>query len=195
VYKRQLFNGTDTTKDWGAKWDVKSGNPNDVKAYPALVRGWHWGTWSPNSGLPRQASSLPYIDVDWWATRDWQSNSTFNMSLDLFCHDISNPTWQNNPTGEIMVWYDYNKNPVGSQVGTVNLGGENWEKWSGNVGWNVVSYRKVNRSWGRNDLPLRDFVTNAGIFNGKWLTSIQTGWESFEGGAQWRTTWFSISGL
>ncbi len=183
------------SQSWGAKWSTGSDNWGSVKGYPAMVRGWHWGTWSSNSGLPRQISDDMWVGVEWWTSRNWEGNCRYNQSLDLWVHDSSDPQY-NNPNMEIMVWYNWNDvYPIGSNTGNVWLADEQWEKWVGYVNsWTVVTYRKVNQSWGRSTINIGDFLRNAGA-NWKYLTSIQAGWESFTGMAEWQTNWYGVYGL
>ncbi|HWY30467.1 MAG TPA: hypothetical protein VNX46_06930, partial [Candidatus Acidoferrum sp.] len=46
-------NNTSSPLSWGTDFNWHAGsNQYGVKAYPSVVCGWHWGTWSSGSGLP-----------------------------------------------------------------------------------------------------------------------------------------------
>jgi hypothetical protein len=86
--------------------------------------------------------------------------------------------------------------PVGSRVATVNLAGAAWDVWSGNSGWNVISYVRqsaatsasfnVSTFW--NDVVSRGFGQNSW-----YMTSVQAGFEPWVNGTGLAVTNFSYS--
>lgn len=168
---------------WGTSFSW-TGNQNSVKAYPSCVLGWHWGTWSNNSGLPTRIWDNKNVNTGW--NFSVTGNNRLNVSYDLWFHTMSNPTWQNNPSDEIMVWlYKVgNVSPAGSYQHDVSIAGTNWELWKGTVNtWNVYSFvRKSNTTSAT--MNLRDFIhyivySKNWMSNAKYLTSVQAGPEVF----------------
>lgn len=89
---------------------------------------------------------------------------------------------------EIMIWFNRQGSiqPVGAQVGTATIGGRNWDVWQGSNGSNnVISYvapTPIN-SWSFDVLDFVSDVRNRGAITSSWyLTSIQAGFEPWNGG-------------
>jgi hypothetical protein len=180
-----IWNSNNTSPVWWGtayNWPV-NGNPNSVKAYPSIISGWHWGTWSANSGLP----------VRIWENKNLSTGASFtiqnagvqNVAYDCWFHTIPNPTWENQPTDELMVWVSSygGAGPLGTLQETVWIAGQQWRVYKGNIGWNVYSFVRTTNtdSWSFN---LRDFVNhvtyNKGwMANSKYVTSVQFGTEVF----------------
>jgi endoglucanase len=87
-----------------------------------------------------------------------------------------------------MIWFNHQGGvqPIGSVVGTTNVGGQSWQVWQGNNGQNdVVSYVAPSAlsSW---SFDVKDFVRDVesrGKATESWyLTSIQAGFEPWNGG-------------
>ena len=177
-------NNSSSPLSWGTSYNWPAGsNPNSVKAYLSVVSGWHWGTWSSNSGLP----------VRIWDNKNVNTGGSFtisnagtqNLAYDCWFHTINNPTWQNNPTDELMIWVATygGAGPLGTYVETVSFAGGSWNVYKGNIGWNVYSFVRTSNStsWSFN---VRDFVnyvvyTKGWVANSKFLTSVQFGTEVF----------------
>ncbi|VBA31430.1 hypothetical protein LAUMK35_05017 [Mycobacterium pseudokansasii] len=89
---------------------------------------------------------------------------------------------------EIMIWFNRQGSiqPVGAKVGTATVGGRNWDVWQGSNGSNnVISYlapAPIN-SWSFSVLDFVSDVRNRGAITNSWyLTSIQAGFEPWNGG-------------
>jgi hypothetical protein len=173
------------TTGWGTNWSW-SGQSNSVKSYSSSVLGWHWGWRLQNTGLPTQLSANRNVNSGWTYRVANNGAATMNVAYDLWLHTQSNPTWEHNPSDEVMIWLyrTGGAGPVGTRQATVNIAGTNWDLYRGNIGWNVFSFvRTANTSSAT--LNLRDFlnhlVSRGWVSNGKYLTSVQAGTEVFIG--------------
>ncbi|MCF6523522.1 cellulose binding domain-containing protein [Streptomyces sp. JJ36] len=155
------------------------------KSYPSLFNGCHYTNCSPGTRLPKQIgtigsapSSISYGFVD---------DAVYNASYDIWL-DPSPRTDGVNQT-EIMIWFNRvgPVQPIGSPVGTAQVGGRTWEVWTGSNGMNdVISFLAPSAvpSW---SFDVMDFVGEAvdhGLADESWyLTSVQAGFEPWQGGA------------
>jgi hypothetical protein len=177
------------TIGWGTNWNW-TGQQNSVKSYASSVLGWHWGWVNSNTGLPVQLSANRNVNTGW--NFSVSQTGTLNVAYDLWAHTISNPTWQNNPTDEIMVWLYRagGAGPLGTYQATVNIAGTNWDLYRGNIGWNVFSFVRQSNTT-NSTLNLRDFLNNlvsrGWMSNSKYLTSVEAGTEVFHGSGQLNT--------
>jgi hypothetical protein len=100
---------------------------------------------------------------------------------------------------ELMIWFNRQGQiqPVGSKVASATIGGRTWEVWTGNNGANdVVSYVAPSpiKSWNFNILDfINDTKTRSGVTNSWYLTSIQAGFEPWQGGTGLTLTSFAAS--
>ncbi len=186
-----IWNSNDSSPaGWGTAYDWPVGSsPHSVKAYPGIVSGWHWGTWSENSGLPVRIWDNNKVHTT--AEISISNAGVQNAAYDCWFHTISNPTWQDNPTDELMIWTaSYgDAGPLGTHQDTVWIGGAEWKLYKGAIGtpgeggWNVFSFVRTSNttSW---TLDIRDFIhhivyAKAWMTNSKYLTSVQFGTEIF----------------
>ena len=118
------------------KW-VTAWGGNNVKCYPAIIAGWHWGYLKGMyaTGLPVRVDSKPKIMTTWRVHHQKsQDFEQLNTSWDIWLGqpDELNPT---TPSVEIMIWINHvAQYPIGSQVDTVNIWGANWNVYRGNIG-------------------------------------------------------------
>jgi xyloglucan-specific endo-beta-1,4-glucanase len=185
-----IWNSNSTSPlNWGTSynWPV-NGNPYSVKAYPAVISGWHWGTWSNGSGLPTRIWDNKAVNTG--ASFSISNPGVQNVAYDCWFHTISNPTWQNNPTDELMIWTARygGAGPLGTFQGNATIAGATWAVYRGNIGWNVFSFVRTSNttSWSFN---IRDFIhyvvyTKGWMANSKYLTSVQFGTEVFSTNGQ-----------
>jgi chitodextrinase len=171
-------------------------------AYPSMIFGCHWAATpadcSAGSGLPMQATNPAFNSVSTSVSVTYPSNSSYrwNASYDIWFDPT--PRTNGQVTGaEIMVWLNWTPGifPVGSQVATVNLLGASWEVWFGNIGWNVVSYRRTSPTTSLNFTVNTFFndAVNRGYAQRAWyLTSIQAGFEPWVGGTGLAVNSFSV---
>jgi hypothetical protein len=169
-------------------FSVTTGNHNvptngAPAAYPSIYAGCHYGNCSSGSGLPLRVSSFgnPRTTVSYNTT-----SGQWDAAYDIWYDPTPNPPGQN--TGaELMIWGSHSgaPQPVGSKVASVNLAGATWDVWFGNTGWNVVSYVRQQPTNGL-DVGIKDFTTDAvnrGYVQNSWyLTSVQFGFEPWQGG-------------
>lgn len=184
------------TIGWGTNYSW-TGQSNSVKSYTSSVLGWHWGWRNSNTGLPVRISDNRNVNTS-WNFGVQHSGGAMNVSYDLWLHTIANPTYANNPTDEIMIWpYRLNgAGPVGTRQATVSIGGQSWDLYRGNIGWNVFSFIRTSNTTSVN-LNLRDFMNNlvsrGWVSNSKYLTSIQSGTEVFVGTGTVTTNSYSVT--
>jgi glycosyl hydrolase family 12 len=166
-------------------------------AYPSTIFGCHYGACSANSGLPQQASSSGFNNIRTSVNMGFINTGTWDAAYDIWFDPTPRTNGQN--TGaEIMVWLNHRGTiqPVGSRVATVSIAGASWDIWFGNVGWNVVSYVRTTASTSAS-FAVNDFLSNAisrGWAQRSWyLTSIQSGFEPWVGGAGLAVNSFAVT--
>ena len=185
------------TIGWSTEWDWK-GKSNSVKSYASSVLGWHWGTKIGNTGLPVQVSANRRLDSTWKFAVHQDGVNTLNVSYDLWLHKINNPSWEDKPTDEIMVWL-YRSNgagPLGTKQTTVTIGGTQWDLYRGNIGWDVYSFVRVDNTTD-SSLNLNDFLTDLvqrqWLDSSKYLNSVEAGTEVFTGKGSLETTAYNTT--
>jgi Glycosyl hydrolase family 12 len=163
-------------------------------SYPSAFLGCHYSNCSPGSTLPMQVSRIRNAT----SSISYQyTGGTYNASYDIWL----DPTPKTNGVNqmEIMIWFNRQGpiQPIGSPVGNATIGGRNWEVWRGSNGANnVISYVAPSAitSWSFN---VRDFINdvrNRGAITDAWyLTSIQAGFEPWNGGVGLAVDNFSAS--
>lgn len=184
-----------STISWGTNWKW-SGQSNSVKSYASSVLGWHWGWKIAGTGLPVRLSAGHNINTSW--NFSVSGSSSLDVSYDMWLHTISNPTYSNTPSDEVMIW-DYHTGgvgPVGSRVATVSLDGTTWDLYEGNIGWEVHSFvRRTNTT--SQSLNLKDFfnylTSHRGLSSSKYLNSIESGTEVFIGTGQLNVNSYSVN--
>jgi hypothetical protein len=163
-------------------------------SYPSVFLGCHYGNCSPGSTLPMQVSrirsatsSINYRYV----------GGTYNASYDIWL----DPTPKTNGVNqmEIMIWFNRQGSiqPIGSVVGNTTIGGRSWQVWRGSNGANnVISYVAPSpiTSWSFSVLDFINDVRARGAITTSWyLTSIQAGFEPWNGGVGLAVDNFSAS--
>ena len=167
---------------------VTSGNHNKPTngppgSYPSIFLGCHFGTCSTASGLPAPIASL----------RDVTTSVNFKITAGQFdaAYDIwYDPTARTNGqvTGaEVMIWVNHAgaPQPIGSKIATATLAGATWDVFSGNIGWNVISYVRQQRatSFSGSVIPFEKDAQARRLIDPAWfLTSVQFGFEPWVGG-------------
>ncbi|MCI4066206.1 RICIN domain-containing protein [Micromonospora sp. R77] len=163
-------------------------------SYPAIYVGCHYTACSPGTNLPRQVSqigsapsSISYTYV----------GGTYDAAYDIWL----DPTPKTNGVNqmEIMIWFNRQGSisPIGSPVGNATVGGRTWQVWKGwNGGNDVVSYVAPSpvTSWSFDVMNFVNDVDARTQVDGSWyLTSIQAGFEPWNGGAGLAVNSFSAS--
>ncbi len=168
-----------------------------MKSYSSAVLGWHWGWKKQNTGLPVRISDRRTIDTSWQYRVTQTTANTMNVAYDLWLPNISNPTWEHNPTDEIMIWTyrSGGAGPVGTRQATVNIAGTSWDLYRGNIGWNVFSFVRTSNTQSVT-FNIRDFLDNlvnrGWVSSSKYLTSVQAGPEVFTGNGRLDTDAYRV---
>lgn len=181
-----MNNNSGSPLNWQAdyNWPV-NGFPYEVKAYPAVISGWHWGSWSSSSGLPVRIWDNKKVTTT--GTTAITNAGIQNIAYDLWFHTINNPVGNSTPSDEVMIWTGTygGAGPIGTFQKNVTIGGTTWKlyKSTGQLAWNVFSYVRASNT-SNAAVQLRDFVNDV-TYNQKWmanskfLTSVQFGTEPF----------------
>ena len=171
-----------------------NGAPN---SYPSAYYGCHYANCSGGTILPLQASTSAFAGISTSVSMSYPSSGIWDAAYDIWFDPTPRRDGQN--TGaEIMVWLNHQGSiqPVGSQVGSASLAGATWAVWEGNIGWNVVSYVRTSPT-GSMSFPVSSFFNDAvsrGFAQTAWyLTSVQAGFEPWQGGVGLAVTNFSVT--
>jgi len=167
-------------------------------AYPSVYAGCHYANCSSGSGLPLRVSDSRFGTVSTSVSMSYPNNgSVYDASYDIWFDPTARTDGQN--TGaELMVWLNHTGSvqPAGSRVGTVSIGGANWDVWYGNYGWNVVSYVRQG-AVSSISFTVASFYQNMvsrGYAQNSWyLTSVQAGFEPWVNGTGLAVNNFSYS--
>jgi xyloglucan-specific endo-beta-1,4-glucanase len=188
---------------WGTSWNWTGGR--SVKSYPSVVLGWHWGLRVANTGLPVQIAENRTILTGWDFTVTQSSTGPFslNVAYDLWVHAIPNPgssgVGADQPSDEVMIWLDYAETvPAGSPVAlAISLAGATWDLWEGPTqDWTIHSFVRTTNT-NSAALNIADFlnylVTERGLDDTKYLTSIAAGTEILIGSGEVNTSSYYCS--
>ncbi|NUS16031.1 MAG: glycosyl hydrolase family 5 [Streptomyces sp.] len=165
------------------------------KSYPSIFNGCHYTNCSPGTNLPAQLSAISSAPTS--ISYNFVSNAVFDAAYDIWL-DPTPKTDGVNKT-EIMVWFNHvgSVQPVGSKVGTANVGGRSWDVWTGNNGSNdVISFVAPSAisSWNFDVKAFANEAISRGLAQNNWyLTSVQAGFEPWQNGAGLAVTSFSSS--
>jgi cellulase/cellobiase CelA1 len=164
-------------------------------AYPSIFVGCHYTNCSPGTNLPVQVSQISSAPSS--ISYRYVSGATYNASYDIWLDPSPKRDGVNQM--EIMIWLNRQGNiqPIGSPVGTATVAGRTWEVWRGNNGGNnVISYLAPSAIPSLN-FDVLDFINdtrNRGAITNSWyLTSIQAGFEPWQGGVGLAVNSFSQS--
>ncbi|MGI5240621.1 GH12 family glycosyl hydrolase domain-containing protein [Dactylosporangium sp. CA-139066] len=167
-------------------------------AYPSVYAGCHYGNCTSGSGLPLAVSDSRFATIATSVSMSYPNNgSVYDASYDVW-FDPTPRTDGQNTGAELMVWLNKtgSVHAAGSQVGTVNIAGANWDVWYGNYGWNVVSYvrQSPTSSISFNVSPFYRDMVNRGYAQNSWyITSVQAGFEPWVNGTGLAVNNFSYS--
>jgi len=189
------------TYNSGTSWSVSTANFNlsggAPATYPSIFKGCHWGACTAGSGLPIQVNKLASATSSWATVQP--ATGAYDVAYDLWTN--SSPTTGGQPNGsEIMIWLNSRGgvSPFGSKVASLNIGGLNWDVWTGRqTSWNIVSY--VLRGGGTsftnlNVLALINDSVARGTTNANhYLLDAEAGFEIWKAGQGLATTSFSFS--
>ena len=162
-------------------------------SYPSIFVGCHYTNCSPGTNLPvqvKQISSAPSS-----ISYNYVSGAVYDASYDIWLDPTPKKDGVNQM--EIMIWLNRQGSiqPIGSPVGTATLAGRSWEVWRGSNGQNnVISYVAPSAIPGMS-FDVMEFINdtrNRGAITSDWyLTSIQAGFEPWQGGVGLAVNTFS----
>ncbi|MGC4855578.1 GH12 family glycosyl hydrolase domain-containing protein [Micromonospora sp. DT4] len=164
-------------------------------AYPSIFFGCHYTNCSPGTNLPIQVSQISSATSS--ISYRYVSGATYNASYDIWLDPSPKRDGVNQM--EIMIWLNRQGSiqPIGSVVGTTNLAGRTWEVWRGSNGSNNVISYVASSAISSLNFSVMDFINdtrNRGAITNSWyLTSIQAGFEPWQGGVGLAVTSFSAN--
>lgn len=170
----------------------------DPAAYPALVKGCHWGKCSTYSGLPVQVSTMPEVTSD-WVSRQAESG-TYNAAYVVWFN--SKPSTGGAPDGaELIIWLSSHGGvrPGGTRIAAdVRLAGATWNIWFEQAqGHNRIVYQRVGAVSAVHGLDIRAFTEDSvarGWIRPEWyLIGVEAGFNLWKGGAGNAVDRFSVS--
>jgi hypothetical protein len=189
-----------------------SGNGGDAPAsFPSIYIGNNGNTANgvystkTTDNLPIQISAITSIPSTF---RYSGGTSVFNATYDIwFAKSPPTAEYQDGIDGFVMIWLrdPAGKQPIGSQVGTATIAGQNWNVWVGRRGPGpngdnpaaVVSFLNPtenddSRAQSFVNVDIKQFITKAAeyMWNGQpaipsslYLTDVFAGFEIWSGGA------------
>jgi len=196
----------------GTGFTVTSANHNIATngapaSYTAFVRGCHFGTCTTNSNMPKVVSTIANIPSSFAVQ---PAGTAWDAAYDIWFDRSANTTTRNNAL-EMMIWLgSANVQPIGSQVDTATIAGATWQVWyTASASPPVISYRRTPVTTSMPTFDIMDFVRdamgrNAGsgtrpangspALNSAWfVTSVQAGFELWQGGAGARVNSFAAA--
>lgn len=186
----------------GTAWSVSTANfalpTNGAPAtYPSIYKGCHWGLCSTGSGLPIQVSNLGSATSSWSTVQP--ASGAYDVAYDLWFN--STPTTTGQPDGtEVMIWLNSRGGvqPFGSQTGTANVAGSNWNVWTGQqTSWKIISYVLNPGATSVTNLDVKalinDAVARGSINPSHYFIDAEAGFEIWQGGQGLATNSFSFS--
>ncbi|SCG61525.1 GH12 family glycosyl hydrolase domain-containing protein [Micromonospora humi] len=163
-------------------------------SYPSIFFGCHYTNCSPGTNLPAQVknissapSSISFNYV----------GGTYDAAYDIWLDPSPKKDGVNQM--EIMIWLNRQGSiqPIGSPVGNASIAGRTWEVWRGSNGSNnVISYVAPSAvaSYSFDAMAFINDTRNRGAITNDWyLTSIQAGFEPWQGGVGLAVNSFSQS--
>ncbi|MBX9421383.1 GH12 family glycosyl hydrolase domain-containing protein [Streptomyces lateritius] len=155
------------------------------KSYPSVFNGCHYTNCSPGTALPARLSGIAGAPSS--ISYGFVGDAVYNASYDIWLDPTPRTDGVNRT--EIMIWFHKvgPVQPIGSPVGSTTVGGRTWQVWTGSNGSNdVISFVAPSAvpSW---SFDVMDFVretVSRGMAQNTWyLTSVQAGFEPWQGGA------------
>lgn len=155
---------------------------------------------------PNTGGIKSYPNSKWIVNRPISELSTLSTTYDVTVPDAgayntAYDVWDDNHQHEIMLWTNWYGpvGPLGTQVGTVELGGHTWDVYNGTNGSNnVYSFlRQGNSTQGEIDIvPILAYIVDQG-----WMTpdtvvgDVQLGFEitSSAGGLEFTVNDYSVT--
>ncbi|MFC0028606.1 cellulose binding domain-containing protein [Micromonospora chaiyaphumensis] len=164
-------------------------------SYPSIFVGCHYTNCSPGTNLPIQVKNISSAPSS--ISYTYVSGAVYDAAYDIWL----DPTPKKDGVSqmEIMIWFNRQGpiQPIGSVVGTASVAGRTWEVWRGSNGSNnVISYVAPSAipSLSFDAMAFINDTKNRGAITSDWyLTSIQAGFEPWQGGVGLAVNSFSQS--
>ena len=163
------------------------------KSYPSVYNGCHYTNCSPGTNLPAQLSTISTAPSS--ISYSYVNDAVYDAAYDIWLDPTPRTDGVNRT--EIMIWFNRvgSIQPIGSPVGNANVGGRDWQVWSGNNGSNdVLSFVAPSAvpSWSFDVMDFARQAVSRGLAQNNWyLTSVQAGFEPWQNGAGLAVTSFS----
>lgn len=164
-------------------------------SYPSIFVGCHYTNCSPGTNLPAQVKNISSAPSS--ISYNYVSGATYDAAYDIWLDPSPKRDGVNQM--EIMIWFNRQGSiqPIGSPVGNASIAGRTWEVWRGSNGSNnVISYVAPSAipSLSFDALAFINDTRNRGAITSDWyLTSIQAGFEPWQGGVGLAVNSFSQS--
>ncbi|MEU2611285.1 cellulose binding domain-containing protein [Micromonospora sp. NPDC007271] len=164
-------------------------------SYPSIFVGCHYTNCSPGTNLPVQVKNISSAPGS--IGYNYVSGAIYDAAYDIWLDPTPKRDGVNQM--EIMIWFNRQGpiQPIGSPVGTANVAGRSWEVWRGSNGSNnVISYLSSSpiTSLSFDVMAFINDTRNRGAITSDWyLTSIQAGFEPWQGGVGLAVNSFSQS--
>jgi hypothetical protein len=170
-------------------------NGSQVKAYPVIYKGYHWGHGTVNPNLPMQVSKIEGASAN-ISISGTNAGGTWNAAFESWYSTMG----AGDPAGgcELMIWIYKagGAGPGGSQVGTVTIGGNSWDVYYADWDWNYVAYICTSNITSAT-LDIKAFTNDAvsrGYINSSWyLDAMEFGFEIWADGQGLRCNSYSAS--
>jgi chitodextrinase len=186
----------------GTAWSVTTANFNlptngAPATYPSIYKGCHWGLCTTaNDSMPIQVSNLATATTSWSTTQP--ASGAYDVAYDIWFN--STPTTPGQPDGtELMIWLNSRGGvqPFGSQTGTANLAGANWNVWTGQqTSWKIISYVLNPGGTSFTNLNVKalidDAVSRGSLNRSHFLIDAEAGFEIWQGGQGLASNSFSF---
>jgi hypothetical protein len=182
-----------------AGFSVTSGEHNKATngppgSYPSIFLGCHFGNCSTNSGLPAAIASISDVTS---TVKITTTAGQWDAAYDVW-YDPTPRTDGQNTGAEVMIWINHlgAPQPIGQKISTVTLVGADWDVFSGNIGWNVISYvrQQPATSFDASVIPFEADAQSRKLIDPAWfLTSVQFGFEPWVGGPGLAAGSFSVT--
>ena len=185
----------------GVGFNITTANFNNATngapgAYTSLYRGCHWGTCTSSNPFPIQESNIASAATSVALTQPSGYNN--DAVYDIWFNQTSTTSGQPNGA-EVMIWLNHQGSiqPFGSPTGAVTIDGAQYEVWTGNQSWKIVSYVATSPVTSVSNLNLLPFFEDA-VSRGSldptwWLIDVEFGFEIWTGGQGLAASNFSVS--
>ncbi|MGW9193162.1 GH12 family glycosyl hydrolase domain-containing protein [Micromonospora chersina] len=164
-------------------------------SYPSIFVGCHYTNCSPGTNLPVQVKNISSAPAS--ISYNYVSGAVYDAAYDIWLDPSPKKDGVNQM--EIMIWLNRQGpiQPIGSPVGNASIAGRTWEVWRGSNGSNnVISYVAPSAipSMSFDAMAFINDTKNRGAITSDWyLTSIQAGFEPWQGGVGLAVNSFSQS--